>query len=206
MIENIADKFERTMKKGFVNIFVLLVLNKEPTHGYHIKKLIEQRTLGVWSPTDSTMYTILKDLRDKNLIKQQKTQDPEDSKKVYDLTKKGKDTLDLMLKREREIRESMRTIIFSTSEVGDDFLKEDLQDLILKGPSFLKASMQGLPMKEPFLGPFRGDFMGRLDDKPKIEQLKILDIQKLFINKQIEHLSQRLADIDKRISDLESDT
>ncbi len=205
MIENIADKFERTMKKGFVNIFVLLVLNKEPTHGYQIKKLIEQRTLGVWSPTDSTMYTILKDLREKNLIKQKKPQDPENSKKVYELTKKGKDILGLMLKREKEMRESMRTIIFSTSEVGDDFLKEDLQDLILKGPSFLKASMHGVPMKGPFLGPFKGDFMGRLEEKTNKEQLKILDIQKLFINKQIEYLSQHLADIDKKISELESD-
>ena len=206
MVENIADKFERTMKKGFVNIFALLVLNKEPTHGYQIKKLIEQRTLGVWSPTDSTMYTILKDLREKDLIKQQETQDPDDSKKVYELTVKGKETLDLMLQREREIRESMRSIIFSTSEVGDEFLEEGLQDFILKGPSFLKASMQGFPKKGPFMGPFKGDFMRRLEDKPKKEQLEILDIQRLFISKQIEHLSQRLTDIDKKISDLKSET
>jgi len=206
MVENIANNFERTMKKGFVNIFVLLVLNKEPTHGYHIKKLIEQRTLGVWAPSDSTMYTVLKDLRDKDLIKQRKTQDPEDSKKVYELTVKGKETLDLMLRREREIRESMRSIIFSTSEDGDDFLKEDLQSLILKGPSFRRASMQGHPMKGHFMGPFKGDFMGRLEDKPKKEQLEILDIQKLFISKQVEHLSQRLADIDKKISELKSET
>ena len=206
MVENIADKFERTMKKGFVNIFVLLVLNKEPTHGYQIKKLIEQRTLGVWAPTDSTMYTVLKDLRDKDLIKQRKTTDPEDTKKVYELTVKGKETLDLMLQREREIRESMRSIIFSTSEVGDDFLEEGLQDFILKGPSFRRASMQGHPMKGPFMGAFKGDFMGRLEDKSKKEQLEILDIQKLFISKQIEHLSQRLTDIDKKISEIESDT
>ncbi|MHA2036941.1 MAG: PadR family transcriptional regulator [Promethearchaeota archaeon] len=206
MVENIANNFEKTMKKGFVNIFVLLVLNKEPTHGYQIKKLIEQRTLGVWAPSDSTMYTVLKDLRDKDLIKQQKTHDPEDSKKVYELTVKGKDTLDLMLRREREIRESMRSIIFSTSEVGDEFLEEGLQDFILKGPSFRKAFMQGLPMKGPSMGVFKGDFMGRIEDKPKKEQLEILDIQKLFINKQIEHLSHRLADIDKKVSELESET
>ena len=206
MVENIANKFEKTMKKGFVNIFVLLVLNKEPTHGYHIKKLIEQRTLGVWTPTDSTMYTVLKDLRDKDLIKQQKTHDPEDSKKVYELTVKGKETLDLMLQKEREIRESMRSIIFSTSDVGDEFLEEGLQDFILKGPSFRRGSMQGLSMKGPLMGPFKGEFMGRLENKPKKEQLEILDIQKLFISKQIEHLSQRLADIDKKISELKSET
>jgi DNA-binding PadR family transcriptional regulator len=194
------------MKKGFVNIFVLLVLNKEPTHGYHIKKLIEQRTFGVWSPTDSTMYTVLNNLRDKELIKQQKSQDPDDSKKVYELTVKGKEILNLMLQKEREIRESMRSIIFSTSELGDESLKQDLQDLILKGPNFQKASKQGFPMRGPFMGPLKGDFMGRLEDKPDKEQLEILDIQKLFISKQIEYLSQRLTDIDKKISDLKSET
>jgi DNA-binding PadR family transcriptional regulator len=206
MVENIANKFERTMKKGFINIFVLLVLNKEPTHGYQIKKLIEQRTLGVWSPTDSTMYTVLKDLRDKDLIKQQKTRDPDDSKKVYELTLKGKETLDLLLQKEREIRESMRSIIFSTSEVGDELLEGGLQDFILKGPPFRKGSLKGFPMKGPFMGLFKGDFMRRLEDKPKKEQLKILDIQKIFISAQVEHLSQRLADIDGKISELKSDT
>ena len=206
MVENIANNFERTMKKGFVNIFVLLVLNKEPTHGYHIKKLIEKRTLGVWAPSDSTMYTVLKDLRDKDLITQQKTHNPEDSKKVYELTVKGKETLDLMLRREREIRESMRSIIFSTSDVGDEFLEEGLQDFILKGPSFRRGSLQGPSMKGPLMGPFKGEFMGRLENKPKKEQLEILDIQKLFISKQIEHLSQRLADIDKKVSELKSET
>ncbi|MHA2394008.1 MAG: PadR family transcriptional regulator [Promethearchaeota archaeon] len=196
MVENIANNFERAMKKGFVNIFVLLVLNKEPTHGYHIKKLIEQRTLGVWSPTDSTMYTVLKDLRDKNLIQQQETQDPDDSKKVYELTKKGKKTLDVMLQREREIRESMRSIIFSTSEVGSEFLEESLQDFILKGPS----------MKGPFMGPFKGNFMRRLQDKPKEEQIQILNLQRQFISKMIEHSTQRLRDIDQKISELKSDT
>jgi hypothetical protein len=54
--------------------------------------------------------------------------------------------------------------------------------------------------------PFKGEFMGRLEDKSEKEQLEILDIQKLFISKQIEHLSQRLADIDKKVSELKFET
>ncbi|MFX1456841.1 MAG: PadR family transcriptional regulator [Promethearchaeota archaeon] len=205
MVENIADNFERTMKKGFVNIFALLVLNKEPSHGYQIKKLIEQRTLGFWTPTDSTIYTVLKDLRDKALIKQQETKDQDDSKKVYELTEKGKETLELMLKKEREMRESMRTIIFSTSEDTDEFLEDNIQNFILNGPSFQKALKGGLPMKGPFIGSFKEDFMERIKEIPTKEQLEMLNLHKLFISKQIEHLSQRLKDIDKNISELESD-
>jgi len=193
------------MKKGFVNIFVLLVLNKEPTHGYQIKKLIEERTWGVWTPTDSTMYTILKDLRDKDLIKQSDTQDSDDSKKVYELTERGKRTLKLMLEKEQEMRESMRSIIFSTTEISDNFLMEGLQDFILRGPPFRRELMHGSPMEGPFMGRFKGNFMDRIRDKPKKEQLRILNVQKEFIGKYLEQLTQSLKDIDKTISELESD-
>lgn len=205
MVENIADKFEKTMKKGFVNVFVLLVLNKEPTHGYQIKKLIEERTFGVWSPTDSTMYTILKDLRDKELIRQRNPQDPDESKKVYELTQKGKTMLDLMLQREREMRESLRAIIFSTTDTDDAFMEEGIQNFILRGPKFPGPPMHGPHMKGPFMGQFKGDFMERIKDMPKDEQLKVMNFQKQFVSKQIMHLTQRLEDIDKVISKLESD-
>ena len=190
MAEEIAYKFARTMKKGFVNIFVLLVLNQESTHGYHIKKLIEQRTLGVWSLTDSTLYTVLKDLRDKKLIQIKEYQHPD--KKVYELTKKGKETLDLLLQRESEMRESMKTIIFSTSDVSEEFLEGGLPELILRGPT----------VKRPFMGPYSDEFLGHLGNKSKKEQLEILKIQRIFVSKQIEYLNQRLTDIENKISEL----
>ena len=68
MVENIAGKFEKAMKKGFISTLALMVLENEPMHGRQIKKAIEDRTFGGWEPTDSTIYTILKDLREKNLI------------------------------------------------------------------------------------------------------------------------------------------
>jgi DNA-binding PadR family transcriptional regulator len=205
MVENIAAKFEKTMKKGFVNVFVLLVLNKEPTHGYQIKKLIEERTFGVWTPTDSTMYTILKDLRDKDLIIQRNPQDPDDSKKVYELTQKGKTMLDLMLQKEREMRESLRAIILSTTDTDDTFIEEGLQDFILHGPKFPEPPIQGSSLKGPFMGQFKGDLMERIKDMPQVDQLKILHLQKRFIDRQIKDLTQRLKSVSKMISKLESD-
>ena len=47
MVEEISDKFERAMKKGFISTLVLLVLENKPTHGYQIIKEIEERTLGM---------------------------------------------------------------------------------------------------------------------------------------------------------------
>ena len=67
-MEEIAEKFEKAMKKGFIRILTLLVLDKEPMHGCQIKRAIEETTFSVWTPIDSTMYTILGDLREKHLI------------------------------------------------------------------------------------------------------------------------------------------
>lgn len=205
MVENIANKFEKTMKKGFVNIFVLLVLNKEPTHGYQIKKLIEERTFNFWKPTDSTMYTILNTLREKGLIKQSDVQDSDDSRKVYELTEKGKETLEIMMQRERDMRESMRSIIFLTTETDDDFLQDSLQDFILQGPKPNFSSMHGMPMKGHLMRPFNKNFMDIFKQKPIEERRKLLDIGKKFITERIRDLSQILKDIDKNILDLESE-
>jgi DNA-binding PadR family transcriptional regulator len=205
MAEKIANKFEKTMKKGFVNIFVLLALHKEPTHGYQIKKLIEERTSGFWSPSDSTMYTILNNLRDKGLIKLSTIQDPDDARKVYELTRKGNDTLRLMIEREREMRESMKAILFSTTEIKDDFFEESLFDLILRGPKAEKSSFHGSTMNQSFMGPFRANFLADLKQRPKEEQLRFLKKGKNFIEKRLENLKKILENIDKNISDLESE-
>ena len=131
MIEEISNKFEKAMKKGFISTLILLVLKKESSHGYQIKKAIEERTLGVWAPPDSTIYTILKDLREKNLIKLLEQQKVEDSKRIYEITPEGKETLDIMMKKQNEMRESMRAIITSTFGFSDDLVKEDIKISVL---------------------------------------------------------------------------
>lgn len=204
MAEKIANKFEKTMKKGFVNIFVLLVLNKEPTHGYQIKKLIEERTSGFWSPSDSTMYTILNKLRDKGLIKLS-DQDSEDTRKVYELTKKGKDILKLMIEREREMRDSLRAILFSTSDIDDDFFEESFLDIILRGPKMNMSPIHGSQIDGPFMGPFRARILSDLKGRPKEEQLKLLKTGRTFIEDRIQNFKQILENIERNISDLESE-
>ena len=186
------------MKKGFVNIFTLILLGDEPIHGYQIKKLIEERTLGEWSPSDSTMYTILKDLREKDLIKPIENQDPETPRIIYELTNKGKDTLDLMLEKQKEMRESMANI-FASSGLKD-FFEEEIKDLFPDDSFKFKEAKAPFP----FMGDFQGDFFGNLNEKPVNEQLKVLNIQKSFITQRLENLTQRLKGIEKKISELES--
>ena len=67
MAEKIAEKFESSMKTGFISSLILIVLEKNPSYGYKIGKEIEKRTLGIWNPPSSTMYTVLKDMKKKKI-------------------------------------------------------------------------------------------------------------------------------------------
>lgn len=176
MVEVIAEKFEKAMKKGFISTLVLMVLENESMHGRQIKKAIEDRTFGGWEPTDSTIYTILKDLREKNLIRSIQTPDTDEKTITYEITEDGKNTLEIMIKKEQEIRESMRSILTSTFGIKDELSSSELKEL----PSFTKMM-----------------------NKPEMETLQVLEFQRTFLKKRVEILNHKLQKIEDKISKLD---
>ena len=182
MVENIAGKFEKAMKKGFISTLTLLVLENHPMHGRQIKKAIEERTFGSWEPTDSTIYTILKDLREKNLIRSIKKPDTDEKTITYELTDDGKNTLEIMVKKEQEMRESMRSIITSTFGNNDELNGAELNDFF--------------DQKSPFR---------RMAHKPEIETKQVLEFQKTFLKRRIEILNKKLQKIEDKITKLDDE-
>lgn len=180
MIEEIAGKFERAMKKGFISTLALMVLETEPMHGRQIKKAIEERTFGGWEPTDSTMYTILKDLREKNLIRPIQTPSADEKTITYEITDDGKNTLEIMMKKEQEIRESMRSMITSTFGIKDELSGTEFDKLFGHGPPFARASQ-----------------------KAEGDTIQVLEFQRTFLKKRIEVLNQKLQKIEVKISKLD---
>jgi DNA-binding PadR family transcriptional regulator len=176
LVEVIAEKFEKAMKKGFISTLVLMVLENESMHGRQIKKAIEERTFGGWEPTDSTIYTILKDLREKNLIRSIQTPDTDEKTITYEITEDGKNTLEIMIKKEQEIRESMRSILTSTFGIKDELSSSELKEF----PSFTKMM-----------------------NKPEMETLQVLEFQRTFLKKRVEILNHKLQKIEDRITKLD---
>ena len=82
--EKIADKFKNAMKTGFISSLILIVLEKNPSYGYKIGKEIEKRTLGIWNPPSSTMYTVLKGMTTKQLITFKEQQVEGRNRKIYE--------------------------------------------------------------------------------------------------------------------------
>ena len=176
MVEDIVGKFEKAMKKGFISTLVLMVLENESMHGRQIKKAIEERTLGFWIPPDSTIYTILKDLREKNLIRSIHIPDTDEKIITYEITEDGKNTLEIMIKKEQEIRESMRYMLTSTFGIKDELTSTELNQL------------------SPFT---------KMAHKPGMETSQVLEFQRTFLKKRIEILNQKLQKIEDKISKLD---
>ncbi len=157
-----------------------MVLEKEPMHGRQIKKAIEERTFGCWEPTDSTIYTILKDLREKNLIKSIHKPGTDEKTITYEITDDGKNTLEIMVKKEQEMRKSMRSIITTTFGIKDELSSNELNKLF--------------EHRSPF---------SRMAHKPEMETLQILEFQRTFLKKRIKILNQKLQNIEDRITKLD---
>ena len=155
-----------------------MVLENESMHGRQIKKVIEDRTFGGWEPTDSTIYTILKDLREKNLIRSIHTPDTDEKTITYEITEDGKNTLEIMIKKEQEIRESMRSMLTSTFGIKDELSSTELNQL---SPFASVAHNPGIGM----------------------ETLQVLEFQKTFVKKRIEILTKNLQKIEDKIIKLD---
>jgi len=132
-IKEIVEAFETTMKKGFMSGLILLVLEKEVSHGYKIQKEIEELTLGVWKPTSSNIYPLLDSLKNKELIACIESDDTGRQKKIYEITRKGQDTLQMLLQKHQMMVESIKSIVLSTlgiTDVDNPSFLEELEKMI----------------------------------------------------------------------------
>lgn len=180
MAEEIAEEFESAMKIGFISALILLVLQKGPSYGYKIGKEIESRTLGIWEPPSSTMYTVLKNLLEKGLIQFIEEQKGGRTRKVYQITPKGEAVLKMMLEKQRVIEDSIKTFITAMLDNEETFVSQKFQKF---NPITL--------------------ILARLDEKSNNEKLQFLELQKLRISHEIKRLNrqkQRIEEIIKQLS------
>lgn len=179
MSTKIAEKFEASMKTGFLSVFILIILERGPSYGYKISKEIEKRTLGLWEIPSSTLYTVLKDMTEKNLISYNEEQVEGRNRKIYEITQKGHSTLNLMLEKKNIIEHSFETL--KAAMLGED--SEEHRSKFHKfGPLNL--------------------ILTRLDEKTEKEQLEFLELQKLVITRDIRRYKEIIRKIDEIIKKL----
>ncbi|MET8863294.1 PadR family transcriptional regulator [Nonomuraea sp. NPDC004580] len=107
---------------GRLRLYLLKLLDESPRHGYEVIRLLQDRFLGVYSPSPGTIYPRLARLEEEGLV----THEVVEGKKVFSITDKGReelnDRLDELADLEQEISASVRDI---AREV-----KEDVRDTV----------------------------------------------------------------------------
>jgi DNA-binding PadR family transcriptional regulator len=75
----------RVFAHGGLRLYLLLLLDDEPRHGYELIRLLEDRFMGMYTPSAGTIYPRLAALEDDGLVEHEVV----DGKKVYRLTAAG---------------------------------------------------------------------------------------------------------------------
>jgi DNA-binding PadR family transcriptional regulator len=103
---------------GRLRLYLLKLLEESPRHGYEVIRLLQDRFLGVYSPSPGTIYPRLARLESEGLV----THEVVNGKKVYQLTDKGRAELE---RRMDELADLEEEITASAQE----FAREVRQDV-----------------------------------------------------------------------------
>jgi len=174
----IALTWKEQMQKGYLKLAVLFVLTRGPLHGYQMMKRIREWTLGVITPTAGGLYPTLRELENDGLIKGHWI--PEQRKKVYEITEKGREVFREAVERHFKLASSIRSWFFKC--LTDLKIVEDIEM-----PPASEAPVKVLLLKED----------ASIDER--IEALEMLrDRLELFasiISKMTEQIALRIEEL-----------
>jgi len=87
-------KFDREVMKGHLKTIILAVLEDGPCHAYGLNERIEEKSLGVFSFGEGTIYPTLPKMEKEGLISSEwKEREKGPKVRLYSLTPRGEKTL-----------------------------------------------------------------------------------------------------------------
>ncbi|GAA2362282.1 hypothetical protein GCM10010404_15220 [Nonomuraea africana] len=127
---------------GRLRLYLLKLLEESPRHGYEVIRLLQDRFLGVYSPSPGTIYPRLARLEEEGLV----THEVIDGKKVFSITDKGRAELDSRLDEladlEQEITDSVRDIAREVKEDVRETVKSLREELTAIAKDVKRSSRQ----------------------------------------------------------------
>lgn len=84
------DYWAGTIKMGLSKFFILRVLHDGPMHGYDVARLVERTTNGCCSPTEGTIYPVLREFEAGGFVTATEEVVGGRQRRVYALTEAGR--------------------------------------------------------------------------------------------------------------------
>src|SRR5439155_24643981 len=88
---------------GRLRLYLLKLLEESPRHGYEVIRLLQDRFLGVYSPSPGTIYPRLARLEEEGLV----THEVIKGKKIYSVTDKGRAELERRMDELAELEDEI---------------------------------------------------------------------------------------------------
>jgi DNA-binding PadR family transcriptional regulator len=130
-------------RHGRLRLYLLKLLDEAPRHGYEVIRLLQDRFMGVYSPSPGTIYPRLARLEEDGLV----THDEVDGRKVYRITEKGREEirarLDDLAELEEELTESVRDIAREVSEDVRDTVRSLREEITWAARDFRRGGEPG---------------------------------------------------------------
>ncbi|MEM5812145.1 MAG: PadR family transcriptional regulator [Candidatus Aenigmatarchaeota archaeon] len=122
-----------SIPRGFVEIQILRILEK-PCHGYEIIKHFEKEC-SCWKPSPGSVYPVLKKLKKSGLVSEKTI----GKRKVYSLTKSGRERLRKIDFYRKEIRRKLVSLFRMMGE-NADYIESGLEvfERIKRSPEKIK--------------------------------------------------------------------
>lgn len=109
----------RLFGHGDLRLYLLQSLEDGPRHGYDLIRLMEDRLLGLYTPSAGTIYPRLQSLEESGLV----TSEEVDGRRTYRLTDEGRDELE---NRRDEVQELQARLARSVGELARE-IRDDVR-------------------------------------------------------------------------------
>jgi len=94
-----------TIKMSLSKFFILRVLHDRPMHGYDIARAVERTTNGCCSPTEGTIYPVLREFEEGGYVTCAAEVVSGRQRKTYTLTEKGRDAFHVGVAAWKEVNQ-----------------------------------------------------------------------------------------------------
>jgi PadR family transcriptional regulator PadR len=180
-LKETSPTWAKEIQKGYLKLFVLMMLSKKPLHGYEIMDNVEGLTLGFWRPTAGGVYPILKKMEASGLVKGGWEKVGGKRRKIYKITPEGKNLISRALEKQKIITDAI-------SRLQSEFAFEFLDISPSKIPKF--------PSPHGFFSSF-----GQAETPE--EKVKRLRYAKSRIEEAINRMEIHLKKVDQKLIELE---
>ncbi len=97
-----------TIKMGLSKFFILRVLHQRPMHGYEVARAVEAITRGCCSPTEGTIYPVLREFEEGGYVTAAAMVVAGRQRRVYTLTERGRLAFQVAVEAWMEVTDCLR--------------------------------------------------------------------------------------------------